>query len=186
MHNSVHSAGSTVPTTPILVVGAGPAGATAARTLAAAGLPVCLLDRSSFPAEQTVRRRDQHARPDPLSVPRAGAAAHRDAHGRASAPRRARRSVDDHRVGRSGGADDPARRIRRAARVARRRGRRRAGAGRRHRAGAAGRGARRARRARRPAFRGADRRRGGRRAQRHRAAARAESGMARLRRSRST
>ncbi len=36
-------------TTPILVVGAGPAGATAARTLAAAGLPVCLLDRSSFP-----------------------------------------------------------------------------------------------------------------------------------------
>ncbi len=49
MHNSVHSAGSAVPTTPILVVGAGPAGATAARTLAAAGLPVCLLDRSSFP-----------------------------------------------------------------------------------------------------------------------------------------
>jgi flavin-dependent dehydrogenase len=38
-----------VPTTPILVVGAGPAGATAARTLATAGLPVCLLDRSSFP-----------------------------------------------------------------------------------------------------------------------------------------
>ena len=36
-------------TTPILVVGAGPAGATAARTLAAAGLPVSLLDRSSFP-----------------------------------------------------------------------------------------------------------------------------------------
>ena len=35
--------------TPILVVGAGPAGATAARTLAAAGLPVRLLDRSSFP-----------------------------------------------------------------------------------------------------------------------------------------
>ena len=38
-----------MPTTPILVVGAGPAGATAARTLAAAGLPVWLLDRSSFP-----------------------------------------------------------------------------------------------------------------------------------------
>jgi flavin-dependent dehydrogenase len=38
-----------VTTTPILVVGAGPAGATAARTLAAAGLPVSLLDRSSFP-----------------------------------------------------------------------------------------------------------------------------------------
>jgi flavin-dependent dehydrogenase len=38
-----------VPTTPILVVGAGPAGATAARTLAVAGLPVRLLDRSSFP-----------------------------------------------------------------------------------------------------------------------------------------
>jgi geranylgeranyl reductase family protein len=36
-------------TTPILVVGAGPAGATAARTLAAAGVPVRLLDRSSFP-----------------------------------------------------------------------------------------------------------------------------------------
>ena len=35
--------------TPILVVGAGPAGATAARALAAAGLPVRLLDRSSFP-----------------------------------------------------------------------------------------------------------------------------------------
>jgi len=49
VHNSVHSAGTVVTTTPILVVGAGPAGATAARTLAAAGLPVCLLDRSSFP-----------------------------------------------------------------------------------------------------------------------------------------
>jgi len=38
-----------VPSTPLLVVGAGPAGATAARTLAAAGWPVWLLDRSSFP-----------------------------------------------------------------------------------------------------------------------------------------
>ena len=36
-------------TTPILIVGAGPAGATAARTLAAAGVPVHLLDRSGFP-----------------------------------------------------------------------------------------------------------------------------------------
>ena len=34
---------------PVLVVGAGPAGATAARTLAAAGVSVCLLDRSTFP-----------------------------------------------------------------------------------------------------------------------------------------
>ena len=34
---------------PILVVGAGPAGATAARTLARAGVPVRLLDRSHFP-----------------------------------------------------------------------------------------------------------------------------------------
>ena len=34
---------------PVLVVGAGPAGATAARTLAVAGVPVCLLDRSAFP-----------------------------------------------------------------------------------------------------------------------------------------
>ena len=34
---------------PILVVGAGPAGATAARTLARAGVPVRLLDRSRFP-----------------------------------------------------------------------------------------------------------------------------------------
>ncbi|PYR60735.1 MAG: geranylgeranyl reductase [Acidobacteria bacterium] len=34
---------------PILVVGAGPAGATAARTLAAAGVPVRILDRASFP-----------------------------------------------------------------------------------------------------------------------------------------
>src|SRR5262245_2495683 len=33
----------------VLVVGAGPAGATAARTLALAGMPVRLLDRSSFP-----------------------------------------------------------------------------------------------------------------------------------------
>jgi len=33
----------------VLIVGAGPAGATAARTLAAAGLPVRLLDRSTFP-----------------------------------------------------------------------------------------------------------------------------------------
>jgi flavin-dependent dehydrogenase len=36
-------------TNPVLVVGAGPAGATAARTLAAAGLPVRVLDRASFP-----------------------------------------------------------------------------------------------------------------------------------------
>src|SRR5438132_8242699 len=34
---------------PILVVGAGPAGATAARTLALAGVPVRLIDRLSFP-----------------------------------------------------------------------------------------------------------------------------------------
>jgi geranylgeranyl reductase family protein len=34
---------------PILVVGAGPAGATAARTLAAGGVPVRLIDRSPFP-----------------------------------------------------------------------------------------------------------------------------------------
>src|SRR5581483_3491652 len=33
----------------VLVVGAGPAGATAARTLALAGVPVRLLDRSAFP-----------------------------------------------------------------------------------------------------------------------------------------
>src|SRR5947208_11221877 len=34
---------------PVVVVGAGPAGATAARTLATAGVPVRLLDRSAFP-----------------------------------------------------------------------------------------------------------------------------------------
>ena len=34
---------------PVLIVGAGPAGATAARTLAMAGVPVRLLDRASFP-----------------------------------------------------------------------------------------------------------------------------------------
>src|SRR5205809_4475485 len=34
---------------PVLVVGAGPAGATAARTLAGAGVPVRLVDRASFP-----------------------------------------------------------------------------------------------------------------------------------------
>ncbi len=34
---------------PVLVVGAGPAGATAARTLALAGVPVRLLDRAAFP-----------------------------------------------------------------------------------------------------------------------------------------
>jgi flavin-dependent dehydrogenase len=33
----------------VIVVGAGPAGATAARTLASGGVPVCLLDRSAFP-----------------------------------------------------------------------------------------------------------------------------------------
>ena len=33
----------------VLIVGAGPAGATAARTLARAGIPVRLLDRSQFP-----------------------------------------------------------------------------------------------------------------------------------------
>jgi len=36
-------------TAPVLVVGAGPAGATAARTLAVAGVPVRLLDRFNFP-----------------------------------------------------------------------------------------------------------------------------------------
>src|SRR6185503_8249601 len=36
-------------TSPVLVVGAGPAGATAARTLARAGVTVRLLDRSNFP-----------------------------------------------------------------------------------------------------------------------------------------
>ena len=34
---------------PVLVVGAGPAGATAARTLAGAGVPVRLIDRMPFP-----------------------------------------------------------------------------------------------------------------------------------------
>src|SRR5262245_34156763 len=34
---------------PVLVVGAGPAGATAARSLALAGVPVRLLDRAAFP-----------------------------------------------------------------------------------------------------------------------------------------
>src|SRR5579884_3065727 len=33
----------------VLVIGAGPAGATAARTLALAGVPVRLVDRSAFP-----------------------------------------------------------------------------------------------------------------------------------------
>src|SRR5262245_55770349 len=33
----------------VIVVGAGPAGATAARVLAQAGVTVCLLDRSKFP-----------------------------------------------------------------------------------------------------------------------------------------
>jgi geranylgeranyl reductase family protein len=39
------------PTSPprVVVVGSGPAGATAARTLALSGLPVCLLDRAAFP-----------------------------------------------------------------------------------------------------------------------------------------
>src|SRR5438309_8735331 len=39
----------TSPTTPVLIVGAGPAGATAARALAERGIPVRLLDRSAFP-----------------------------------------------------------------------------------------------------------------------------------------
>src|SRR5438874_1633279 len=34
---------------PVIVVGAGPAGATAARALALAGIPVRLLDRAAFP-----------------------------------------------------------------------------------------------------------------------------------------
>src|SRR5262245_24263338 len=34
---------------PVLIVGAGPAGATAARTLALAGVPVRVIDRASFP-----------------------------------------------------------------------------------------------------------------------------------------
>ena len=36
-------------TSPVVVVGAGPAGAVAARTLALAGVPVTLLDRHAFP-----------------------------------------------------------------------------------------------------------------------------------------
>jgi flavin-dependent dehydrogenase len=37
------------PTDPVIVVGAGPAGATAALALASAGIDVRLLDRSTFP-----------------------------------------------------------------------------------------------------------------------------------------
>src|SRR3982751_4824835 len=37
------------PTDPVIVVGAGPAGATAARALASRGVPVRLLDRAAFP-----------------------------------------------------------------------------------------------------------------------------------------
>jgi len=37
------------PSSPVLIVGGGPAGATAARTLALAGIPVRLLDRATFP-----------------------------------------------------------------------------------------------------------------------------------------
>src|SRR5262249_26349792 len=37
------------PERPVIVVGAGPAGATAARSLALRGVPVRLLDRSAFP-----------------------------------------------------------------------------------------------------------------------------------------
>src|ERR1700741_1476385 len=43
------AAHSPLPPGSILVVGAGPAGATAARSLALAGIPVTLVDRAAFP-----------------------------------------------------------------------------------------------------------------------------------------
>ena len=46
----------------VLVVGAGPAGSTAARALALGGARVRLLERLAFPAQQAVRRRHHGAR----------------------------------------------------------------------------------------------------------------------------
>jgi ribosomal protein S11 len=45
----------------VLVVGAGPAGATAARALAVGGARVTLVDRATFPRNKALRRRDQRA-----------------------------------------------------------------------------------------------------------------------------
>ena len=124
-----------MPTTPILVVGAGPAGATAARTLAAAGLPVCLLDRSSFPRNKPcgggisarVLTRFPYLQPALRRI-----TTHAVARLRLEGPDGDSTVVESDAPG---GADDPADRIRRPARLSRRRSRRGAGDRRRRRSG---------------------------------------------------
>ena len=123
-------------------------------------------------------RRHQPPGAEAISVSRARAVADRHAHRRPAVSRGAGRRVDDHRVGRSGGVDDSARRIRCAARRSRVRSRRGTDRRRRHRARVDDGVRRRARSARRPPVRSADRDCRRRRAQRDRAAARAESRVA--------
>ena len=163
----------------MLIVGAGPAGATAARTLGLAGVPVRLLDRSAFPRNKpcgggiSVRASERFPYLD------GRLRAHRDAYVSQLYLEGPERRIDAHRVRRSGGADDPPRRVRRVARLdwrskpapsscpawtsCRRRQARRS---------------RRADVARRPDVRALVRHRRRRRAQRRRTTARAESGMA--------
>ena len=71
-----------------------PAGATAARTLARAGVTVRLLDRSKFPRNKPCGGGISLRRPEAVSVSRAGAGADRDPHGVAAPPRGARRRFD--------------------------------------------------------------------------------------------
>lgn len=78
-----------------------------------------------FPAQQTVRRRDQRACPAEISLPGPRASAHRHPRHLAAVSRRARRPVHGDRIGQPRRADDSPRRVRRAPRVPRRgRGRR--------------------------------------------------------------
>ena len=136
----VQFAGSSLPSQPepVLVVGAGPAGATAARPGSSRRSSSSSRSRG-VSEEQALRRRDQHPRASTVSlISAARAAADCTSHGFASSTRRARRTLDGDRIGRARRADDSPRRIRRAARLARRRGRSAAHHRRRDRAGARG------------------------------------------------
>ena len=122
-------------TSSILVVGAGPAGATAARTLARAGVTVRLLDRSNVSQKQAVRRRHQ-----PRALKRfpylerelARIATHTVARLYLEGPGGESTIID---ADGPAALDDPPRRVRCAAGSLARRSRRRAGRRRRHRAG---------------------------------------------------
>ena len=140
----------------VIVVGGGPAGASAARELAAGGARVQLLDRARFPRNKPCGGAVSIRALDEIPVARTGALANHDAHV-------CRASISRHQVGdgitltspHAGGADDPPVRVRRAVAVAGTGRGRRGRPGRRHHARARDGSVRRAAESRRPHVRSA-------------------------------